>query len=221
MLGSTGRAVSAGGLLTAAGGLALVVVAGLLAAAAAAERAASLELASAPIGIVADVLVPRPAAPGWRAPSAADPSGASICRAPGAAAVLQLAAPTRATSPVQVGVWTAPGGEESAGLVFRWRDAAHYYLARVNTRTNALRLFRYEAGQPTLLAGRDLPIPVGQWHTLAADSRAGRVRVALDGEIVLEGDDTPWGGDGVGLWVGRGTHACFTGLRLAPLDPIP
>jgi hypothetical protein len=140
---------------------------------------------------------------------------------PGAPAVLQLAAPTRATSPVQVGVWTAPGGEESAGLVFRWRDAAHYYLARVNTRTNALRLFRYEAGQPALLAGRDLPIPVGQWHTLAADSRAGRVRVALDGEIVMEGDDAPWAGDGVGLWVGRGTQACFTGVRLAPLDATP
>jgi hypothetical protein len=195
-----------------------VAVASLLAAAAAADRAGPTEVTTAAVRVVGDVLVPHPTGSGWLTADGAAPPGASVCRAAGGPALLRLAWPAGATSPVRVGVWTAPGGEESAGLVFRWRDARHYYLARLNTRTNGLRLVRYEAGQPTLLAGRDVPIPVGQWHVLAVDRRDGQVQVALDGEAVLEGEDAPWQDDGLGLWVGRATHACFTEVRLAALD---
>jgi hypothetical protein len=194
-----------------------VLLAGLLAETRAADRRAAVAVASAPVRAEAEALVPVPGAAGWTAGGRDGlPPEAAICRTAGSPAILLLGAPPHAEGTAQVRVWTAPGGEEGAGLVFRWRDPQDYYLARLNTRTNGLRLFRHEGGQTTLLAGWDLPIPVGLWHTLAVRVGQGRVEVALDGEPLLAGEDASWVGQGLGLWVGSETRACFGAVRLAP-----
>ena len=163
---------------------------------------------------------PGPEAEGWAIrtlPHAPSPPTA-ICRGGSGATVKVVADDAPADLEARVRVWAAAGDRESAGLVFRWRDAANFYLARASSRNNHVRLYRRQDGHWTLLASRDLAVPVGQWHELAVRARGTELMVALDGEPLLRRHDNQFLAGGVGLWVEAGAEACFDDLRLAPFE---
>ena len=177
---------------------------------------------------------PRPAA-AWPLASLADPSGAAdagwhlaannegaapaLCRAGGPAATRSLAGVALADFDVRVRARTEPDTSEHYGIVFRGGSADDYYLARVDTRNNNVRLYRRHAGANTLLTARDLGVSVGQWHELAVREAGPRLSVALDGEPVLNATDDSLTAGSIGLWAGADTRVCFAGVWLTPRGP--
>jgi hypothetical protein len=103
-------------------------------------------------------------------------------------------------------------------MAFRWRGAGDYYLARVDTRNNNVRLYRQQAGAATLLAARDLGVSVGQWHDLAVHVSGPRLALALDGEPLLQVADDALSSGGLALWADARARVCFGGLWLAERD---
>lgn len=146
---------------------------------------------------------------------------AALCRDGGADSWRALPGPASADFQVRLRARTAPGGTETYGLAFRRRDADNYYLARVDTRNNNVRLYRQQAGAATLLAARDLGVSVGQWHELAVRAVGQRLALALDGEPLLQVADDALRSGGIALWAQAQTPVCFEGLWLAAGDSTP
>jgi hypothetical protein len=166
--------------------------------------------ATAPLALLA-ATPPLALAAGWRrGTTTADAvPAASVCRESRGATELQLPGDPTAAFDTAIQVRIAAGGEETAGLRFRRQSPTRYYLARLNSRINNVRLYRVEDGHAALLAGRDLAVPVGQWHTLRVRTAAEQVTVELDGEAVLVVADAAWGDGGLALWAAPETAACF------------
>lgn len=61
------------------------------------------------------------------------------------------------------------------------------------------------------------PIGVGSWHRLRLEVSGRRLEASVDGQVVLEVDDLRLDRSGrVAFWVGDGTRAHFTNLRISP-----
>jgi len=115
---------------------------------------------------------------------------------------------------VRVRARTEPSAGERYGVAVHLQDADNYYLARVDTRNNNVRLYRRQGGTLSLLAARDLGVSVGQWHDLAVRAHGARLAVALDGEPLLQATDDALSGGAIGLWADAQARACFAGLWL-------
>jgi hypothetical protein len=150
----------------------------------------------------------------WRLVRAAG-GGSALCRDDGADRWRPLGA-AAADFDVRLRARTEPGATEQYGLAFRRGESGDYYLARVDTRNNNVRLYRRQAGATTLLAARDLGVTVGQWHELAVQALGGRLAVALDGEPQLQAADAQLRTGGVALWADSETRVCFDRLWVAP-----
>ncbi|HZU05020.1 MAG TPA: family 16 glycoside hydrolase [Chloroflexota bacterium] len=153
---------------------------------------------------------------GWQVERALDGAGAAteVCRGPAGDTAFVVIGEPVPDFDAEVQIQIAPGGEESAGLAFRWRNAEAFYLARVNTRNNNVRLYRRDAGHWVLLATRDLPVPVGLWHRLQVRARGSTLAVGLDGERLLEATDQDLTTGGLVLWLAPRTEGCFADFRL-------
>ncbi len=180
------------------------------------EGWASVEPNANPGYVVAPALgapMPSAAGAGWRiraTPNVDTPP--HVCRERGAESVYLTDSALAGEFDAFVRLQLQRGTAEVAGLVFGWQDPEHYHLARANTRTNNLRLYRRAGGRWALLAGRDLALPVGQWHELRVSVRGGRLLVGLDGEPLLEVPARPAPDGQLALWAGEATAACFAGL---------
>ncbi len=141
----------------------------------------------------------------------------AYCRGPSGELVYPAAADAPADFDARVWVRTRVGGEESLGLAFRWQDAEHYYLARLNSRMNNVRLYRRAAAQWYLLDSRDLPVPVDRWHELDIRAQGTRLVVGLAGDLLLEAEDAAYAQGSLALWADPGSSGCFDDLWLAAL----
>ncbi len=141
----------------------------------------------------------------------------AFCRTATGAAAHPLAAAPPADFDGRVWLRTRVGGDETLGLAFRWVDAAHYYLARVDTRTNNVRLYRRAGDDWSLLDSRDLPVPVDRWHELDVRARGPRLVVGLGGEPLLQADDATYPRGRLALWAGGGSSGCFDDVWLRAL----
>jgi len=156
------------------------------------------------------------AAPAWRPARGAQGEGSGVCHDASGEAWRPLAEPPPADFTARVLARTAPGETEAYGLAFRYNGTDDYYLARVDTRNDHVRLYRRSAGATTLLAARNLGVSVGQWHELAVHAAGSSLAVALDGEPLLRVADDDLRAGGLALWASPGTRVCIQGLWLAP-----
>ena len=157
--------------------------------------------------------VPSAAGASWRIRATSNGDAPPhICRERAAESVYLMDSALAGEFDAFVRLQLQPGTAEMAGLAFGWQDAEHFYLARANTHTNNLRLYRRAGGRWALLAGRDLAVPVGQWHELRVSVRGARLLVGLDGEPLLEAPVRPAPDGKLALWAGGETAACFAGL---------
>ncbi|HEY7065971.1 MAG TPA: hypothetical protein VII06_31155 [Chloroflexota bacterium] len=152
----------------------------------------------------------------WAVASDAGDTSLDLCHGAGTEASRALPDGGLRDFELRVRARTEPGAAESYGVAFRQQGPDEYFLARVDTRNNNVRLYRRSGGNRVLLTARDLGISVGQWHELAVRAAGTGLAVALDGGPVLEaGDDHAIGG-GLALWAGAGTRVCFNGVWLTP-----
>ncbi len=114
-------------------------------------------------------------------------------------------------------------GARSAGVVWRYRDADNYYLARLDLRRGAqdVRIYRVVAGNRTRLESEDeLELQADSWHWLKVEHRGTRMRLLINGVPVGEARDRTWQEAGaVGLWTTSDSVAWFDDLTVAPAPP--
>ena len=86
-------------------------------------------------------------------------------------------------------------GARSAGVVWHYRDADDYYLARLNLQEQDVRIYRVVAGQRTRLEEEDdLELEAGAWHVLKVERRGRGCGVLINGVPV--GGRPRWHGAG-------------------------
>jgi len=103
---------------------------------------------------------------------------------------------------VEVKMKPVSGREDQAGgVVWRWKDADNYYVARANALENNVSLYYTERGSRKTIKYVDAPVAANAWHTLRVEFAGTRIRVILDGVARIELDDSHIAGAGaVGVW---------------------
>jgi len=92
--------------------------------------------------------------------------------------------------------------DQGGGIVWRYQDADHYYVARYNPLEGNYRAYKVVAGKRVQLATQeDLTMKAGEWHNLTVQMTGDRIECFLDGKKYLEAKDgaIPKAGK-VGLW---------------------
>jgi hypothetical protein len=116
---------------------------------------------------------------------------------------------------VEVKMKPISGREDQAGgVVWRWKDSDHYYVARANALENNVSLYYTERGTRKTIRYVDAPVRTGVWHTLRVEFAGTRIAVALDGKRVIEVDDAHIAGAGaVGVWTKADSVTAFDDFR--------
>jgi hypothetical protein len=106
--------------------------------------------------------------------------------------------------------------DQAGGLVWRWKDGDNYYVARANALENNVSLYYTENGRRNTIKYVDAPVPPKTWHTLSVEFSGTRIRVALNGKVYIEVDDSHIKGAGaVGLWTKADSVTAFDDFAFA------
>jgi hypothetical protein len=100
--------------------------------------------------------------------------------------------------------------DQAGGLVWRWKDGDHYYVARANALENNVSLYYTERGTRKTLKYVDAPVARGVWHTLKVEFAGTKIAVWLDGRRYIEFDDSHIAEPGaVGVWTKADSVTAF------------
>jgi hypothetical protein len=110
--------------------------------------------------------------------------------------------------------------EQSAGIVWRYRNSENYLVARLDPAEKNVRLYRVVDGHRVKFGGEDRKkLELNQWHTLRIEHRRGLVKVYLDDEMLFDERDRHFTQAGkIGLWTKGDSVAYFDDLRVTELD---
>jgi hypothetical protein len=101
--------------------------------------------------------------------------------------------------------------DQGGGIVWRYTDANHYYVARYNPLESNFRLYHVVAGKRTKLVGKEeFKLASGQWHTLTIKMIGDAITCSINGKVELEAKDAtfPYAGK-VGLWTKADAQTYF------------
>ena len=100
--------------------------------------------------------------------------------------------------------------DRAGGVVWRWRDADNYYVARANALEDNVVAYKVVRGRRTDLTpvgaapgtyGVKVPVPTGAWHTLRVDFTGAQFEITYDGRrLFAVRDDTFPDAGLVGIW---------------------
>jgi hypothetical protein len=110
--------------------------------------------------------------------------------------------------------------EQSAGIVWRYRNSENYLVARLDPVEKNVRLYRVVDGHRVNFGGEERKkLETNRWHTLRIEHRRGLVKVYLDDEMLFDERDRHFTGSGkIGLWTKGDTIAYFDDLHVQELD---
>ena len=100
--------------------------------------------------------------------------------------------------------------DRAGGVVWRWRDADNYYVARANALEDNVVAYKVVNGHRTDLTpvdarpgtyGVKVPVAAGAWHTLRVDFTGDRFEITYDGRRLFAVRDETFPDAGrVGIW---------------------
>jgi hypothetical protein len=110
------------------------------------------------------------------------------------------------------------GGDQAAGLVWRYQDPNNYYLARLRLGRQSIDVYRLVNGNRVRVEGEDdLELDPAAWHTLKVVQGRERARVYLGGIKVFEFRSRALREPGrAGVWSAGASTAWFDDLRVSP-----
>jgi hypothetical protein len=111
--------------------------------------------------------------------------------------------------------------DQAGGLVWRFKDANNYYVARANALEGNVVLYKTVDGKRSSLQvkgrmfgyGVDTKVPKGKWSTLRVEFAGNLFSVLLEGKKLFEvEDDTFKDGGAVGVWTKADSVTLFDDL---------
>lgn len=91
--------------------------------------------------------------------------------------------------------------DQAGGVVWRWKDARNYYVARANALEQNVSLYYTIDGSRRTIKYANAPVSPNTWHTLKATYKGDAIEVALDGKTYIEVKDAHISGPGkAGVW---------------------
>lgn len=108
--------------------------------------------------------------------------------------------------------------DRACGLVFRYQDENHYYVARANALEDNVRLYHVVKGRRSQIGTWDGKVEAGVWHALAIEAQRDRLTVFWEGRpVIAVGDGTIQAAGKVGVWTKADSVTAFTALAVTPL----
>jgi hypothetical protein len=120
---------------------------------------------------------------------------------------------------VSVRIKPVSGKEDQAGgVVWRYRDPRNYYLARVDSLTHNVVVYKVRNGVRTRVSlAAQHEIPANAWSILKVSARGDRFQVYVDHRRILQGYDRTFQSAGkVGLWTEADSVTYFDDFRVYP-----
>lgn len=109
--------------------------------------------------------------------------------------------------------------DQTVGLVWRYRDADNYYVARSNVLEKNVRLYRIVNGNRIKFAGKEeVDLKAGEWHTLKIEHQGADIRVYLNDRMLFESRDKTFADAGkVGVWTKADSVSDFDDVTVEEL----
>lgn len=114
--------------------------------------------------------------------------------------------------------------DQAAGLVWRYRDQANYYIVRANALENNVVLYKVHNGKREDLPlrgegrtyGKKATVPRGQWSELRVTAKGNLFTVFLNGQKLYEVEDGTFAEAGkIGVWTKADSVTYFDELKAA------
>ena len=100
--------------------------------------------------------------------------------------------------------------DQAGGLIWRFKDANTYYLARANALENNVSLYHVEKGQRITIKYVSAPVATKQWHALRVEFSGKTINVIFDGtRYVGLKNDRIAGSGAVGVWTKADSVTAF------------
>ncbi len=104
--------------------------------------------------------------------------------------------------------------DQGGGLVWRYKDADNYYIARMNPLEDNYRVYKVEGGKRTQFATVTMKVPAGQWHRLRVVQKGDHIQCYFDGKLQLDVKDGTFTEAGkIGLWTKADAQTYFADLQ--------
>lgn len=105
--------------------------------------------------------------------------------------------------------------DQGGGVVWRYKDAGNYYVARYNPLELNYRVYKLVDGRRIQLASEDgFELPEGKWHELSIRHEGTRMVCSLNGKPMLRVEDDTFTEAGrVGLWTKADAQTQFDLFR--------
>jgi hypothetical protein len=108
---------------------------------------------------------------------------------------------------------------QAAGVIVRFQDPDHFYVARADALKNEVQLINVVNGLHNPLARADIPVATGEWHTMRLVAQGSHLQVFLDEVSLLTADDDTYEQAGkVGLATKSDGITIFDDLAIVTLD---
>ncbi len=108
--------------------------------------------------------------------------------------------------------------DQAGGLALRLINPRNYYIARANALEDNVRFYRVVGGRREQLAGADLNVTAGEWHTLGVRAEGNTFAVLYDDEKLFELQDEAFATPGkVALWTKADSVTRFDWIDIKPL----
>ena len=112
--------------------------------------------------------------------------------------------------------------DQGGGPVWRYQDADHYYLTRINPLEQNFRVYVVHQGKRRHLDHADVALEAGRWYEIKIRMVGSRIECSLDGQPLLEASDETIPDSGmVGLWTKADAVTSFDDLRVRPMTQAP
>ena len=95
--------------------------------------------------------------------------------------------------------------DQAAGIIWRWKDASNYYVARANALENNVSIYYIKDGRRKTIkysaVPDNLPVKRNVWQDFRVDFKGDRFIVSFEGKAIIDIKDDHIKGEGaVGLW---------------------
>jgi hypothetical protein len=112
--------------------------------------------------------------------------------------------------------------DQAAGLIARAQDAQNYYVVRANALEANVRLYKVVGGIRRQIAGHNIEVTSGNWHSLSLRIHADELAASFDGAQVLSARDQIFTEPGkTGLWTKADSLTYFAEFAVRDLAGHP